>query len=124
MDDNVVLRLNREYVAILADMYKHDVVCVQYYGKYKTVLTEMKDSNDIRTESTLFSVPETNYLNYMLNRVEFINGLEIRNKYIHGIQQVNMNEEEHKQNYMIFLRLFILLAIKINDEFCIKDLSD
>ena len=45
----------------------------------------------------------------MLNRVEFINGLEIRNKYIHGIQQVNMNEEEHKQNYMIFLRLFILL---------------
>ncbi len=26
VDDNDVLRLNRKYIAILADMYKHDVV--------------------------------------------------------------------------------------------------
>lgn len=70
-------------VAILADMYKHEVVCVQYYGKYKPVLPEMKDSNDIQTERTLFSVPETNYLNYMLNRAEYSNGKDLRNKYIH-----------------------------------------
>ena len=40
---------------------------------------------------------------------------------MHGIQQTNKNEEEHRQNYFILLRVFILLVIKINDEFCLKD---
>ena len=74
----------------------------------------------VTTKSTLFSKPETNYINYLLNRAEYDNGLEIRNRYMHGIQQVNLNEEEHKQNYLILLRLFILLAIKINDDFCLN----
>ena len=118
VDDNDVLRLNREYVAILADMYKHDVVCVQYYGKYKTVLTEMKDSNDIRMESTLFSVPETNYLNYMLNRSEYSNGKDLRNKYIHSTYP--MEEDVQMQDYMDLLKIMIVIIGKINEEFLVK----
>ena len=118
VDDNDVLRLNREYVAILADMYKHDVVCVQYYGKYKSVLTEMKDSNDIRTESTLFSVPETNYLNYMLNRSEYSNGKDLRNKYIHSTYP--MEEDVQMQDYMDLLKIMIIIIGKINEEFLLK----
>ena len=118
VDDNDVLRLNREYVAILADMYKHDVVCVQYYGKYKSVLTEMKDSNDIRTESTLFSVPETNYLNYMLNRSEYSNGKDLRNKYIHSTYP--MEEDVQMQDYMDLLKIMIIIISKINEEFLLK----
>ena len=116
--DNDVLRLNREYIAILADMYKHDVVCVQYYGKYKTILTEMKDSNDIRTESTLFSVPETNYLNYMLNRSEYSNGKDLRNKYIHSTYP--MEEDVQMQDYMDLLKIMIIIIGKINEEFLLK----
>lgn len=118
VDNNDVLRLNREYVAILADMYKHDVVCVQYYGKYKPVLTEMKDSKDIRTESTLFSVPETNYLNYMLNRSEYSNGKDLRNKYIHSTYP--MDEDVQMQDYMDLLKIMIIIIGKINEEFLIK----
>ena len=118
VDNNDVLRLNREYVAILADMYKHDVVCVQYYGKYKSVLTEMKDSNDIRTESTLFSVPETNYLNYMLNRSEYSNGKDLRNKYIHSTYP--MDEDVQMQDYMDLLKIMIIIIGKINEEFLLK----
>lgn len=118
VDNNDVLRLNREYVAILADMYKHDVVCVQYYGKYKPVLTEMKGSNDIRTESTLFSVPETNYLNYMLNRSEYSNGKDLRNKYIHSTYP--MEEDVQMQDYMDLLKIMIIIIGKINEEFLIK----
>lgn len=80
--DKVYSIFSKEYITILADMNKHDVVCIQYYGKYKTILTEMEDLNDIRMESTLFSVPETNYLNYMLNRSEYSNGRDLQNKYI------------------------------------------
>lgn len=118
VDDNDILRLNREYIAILADMYNHDVVCVQYYGKYKTILTEMKDSNDIRMERTLFSVPETNYLNYMLNRSEYSNGKDLRNKYIHSTYP--MEEDVQMQDYMDLLKIMIIIIGKINEEFLLK----
>lgn len=118
VDDNDVLRLNREYIAILADMYKHDVVCVQYYGKYETILTEMKDSNDVRMESTLFSAPETNYLNYMLNRSEYSNGRDLRNKYIHSTYP--MEEDVQVQDYMDLLKIMIIIIGKINEEFLLK----
>ena len=118
VDDNEVLRLNRKYIVILADMYKHDVACVQYYGKYKTILTEMKDSNDIRMESTLFSVPETNYLNYMLNRSEYSNGKDLRNKYIHSTYP--MEEDVQMQDYMDLLKIMIIIIVKVNEEFLLR----
>lgn len=118
VDDNDVLRLNREYIAILADMYKHDVICVQYYGKYKTILTEMKNADDIRTESTLFSVPETNYLNYMLNRSEYSNGKDLRNKYIHSTYP--MEKDVQMQDYMDLLKIMIIIIGKINEEFLLR----
>lgn len=126
IDENGKIQFkNINYVIILKDLYINEVISKRHYPlELQQVIDELIEKDVLIEESSLFSRPEVDYLNYMLNRVEFINGLEIRNKYIHGIQQVNMNEEEHKQNYMIFLRLFILLAIKINDEFCIKDLSD
>lgn len=118
VDDNEVLRLNRKYIVILADMYKHDVACVQYYGKYKPILTEMKDSNDIRMESTLFSVLETNYLNYMLNRSEYSNGKDLRNKYIHSTYP--MEEDVQMQDYMDLLKIMIIIIGKVNEEFLLR----
>ncbi|MGO5052395.1 hypothetical protein ACTQ6A_07715 [Lachnospiraceae bacterium LCP25S3_G4] len=118
VDGNDVLKLNREYIAILADMYKHDAVCVQYYGKYKTILAEMKDSNDIRMGSTLFSVPETNYLNYMLNRSEYSNGKDLRNKYIHSTYP--LKEDVQMQDYMDLLKIMIIIIGKINEEFLLR----
>ena len=118
VDDNEVLRLNRKYIVILADMYKHDVACVQYYGKYKTILTEMKDSNDIRMESTLFSVLETNYLNYMLNRSGYSNGKDLRNKYIHSTYP--MEEDVQMQDYMDLLKIMIIIIGKVNEEFLLR----
>ena len=75
----------------------------------------------MKATSTLFSQPEIDYLNYMLNRSEYCNGLEIRNRYVHGIQQVSNDEEEHMHNCFILLKLFVLLAIKVNDEFYLRD---
>ena len=116
---------NKVKIAVLRDLYKNDVISKQHYSvSLQKDIDELIEKGILVQESTLFSRSEIDYLNYMLNRSEFVNGLEIRNKYIHGIQQVNMNEEEHKQNYYTLLRLFVLLAIKINDEFCLKDIED
>lgn len=78
----------------------------------------MKDSNDIRMESTLFSIPETNYLNYMLNRSEYSNGKDLRNKYIHSTYQ--MGEDVQMQDYMDLLKIMIVIIGKINEEFLLK----
>lgn len=52
------------------------------------------------------------------------NGLEIRNRYMHGNQQVNTNEEEHFENYLTLLRLFVLVALKVQDDFLLKELQN
>ena len=119
VDDKDVLNLNMKYIAILADMYKHEVVCVQYYEKFKSILKEMEDSNDLRIDSSLFSVPETNYLNYMLNKSEFSNGKDLRNKYIHSTY--SREEDVQMQDYMDLLKIMIIIIGKINEEFLLKD---
>jgi hypothetical protein len=84
-------------------------------------MKNMEDDGILVVKSTLLSEPEINYFNYMLNRKEYRNSLEIRNKYLHGNQQTNENEQEHMQNYYILLRMFIILVIKINDDFCLNE---
>ncbi len=109
-------------VVLLKDLFYNDVVNRKHYPLEKQkVFDDFLDKGLIKEGSTLFSKPEINYLNYLLNRSEYVNGLEIRNKYIHGNQQANTDEKEHYQNYLIWLRIIILLAIKINDEFCLRD---
>ena len=68
------------------------------------------------------SVLESDYLNYILNN-KYSNSLFLRNMYLHGTQLVD-NEVLHKSNYMIILRLFVLVIIKINDELCLKEYID
>ena len=43
--------------------------------------------------------------------------------YLHGTQPFGENTL-HESNYMIILRLFILIIIKINDELCLKEYLD
>lgn len=121
-DDGKINLKDKTKLAILRDLYRNDVISKKHYPlDASDAINDFIAQGIIESESTLFSRPEINYLNYLLNRAEYCNGLEIRNRYIHGIQQVNTNEDEHRQNYYILLRLFILLAIKVNDEFCLKE---
>ncbi len=120
--DGQIIPKNRVKLALLKDLYSNDAVNRRHYPpEAQDIIDEFVNKGVLEQGSTLFSKPEINYLNYLLNRSEYINGLEIRNKYIHGIQQVNNDENEHYQNYLIWLRIFVLLAIKINDDFCLNE---
>lgn len=115
---------NKVKISILRNLYNNDVINKKHCSdEIQKGIDELLESGVLVEESTLFSRSEVDYLNYLLNRSEFVNGLEIRNKYIHGMQQVNLNEDEHRRNYFTLLKLFVLLAIKINDEFCIRELE-
>jgi hypothetical protein len=70
-------------------------------------------------KKSLLSDAEGDYFNYFLNQVDFTNGPELRNAYLHGSQTVVDSENAHYHTYIIALRLTVALIIKMNDDFCL-----
>ena len=76
-------------------------------------------AGDIRYENALFSKPEQDYLNYVLNKSEFSNGLDLRNRYSHDT--CSLDEKTQRQDYLEPLKIMVFIIIKINEEFCINN---
>jgi hypothetical protein len=107
---------------ILMDLHKNEVGCYRHYpAQFHSSFQVLLDKGLIEFESTLYSRPEQAYFNYYLNKAEFCNGVNLRNRYSHGTGPSGFDDEKvHEANYFIFLRLFVLTLIKINDELSLK----
>lgn len=110
------LQPNIEIVKLLKDYYENEVICINYY-KNNTILKSLISENKIICESKLFSRPEQAYLNFKLNDRQFDNGPALRNKYLHGSSSLNF--EENENDYFELLKIFALVIIKFNEEFCL-----
>lgn len=119
MDSNEKLTFNDEALKILEYYYKNEVLCITYLSNNE-YLKELTNNEKIIFEGTLFSRNEVDYLNYMLNDRSFDNGLALRNKYSHG-SYYEEDDEIYKIHYFKILKIFTLLIIKINEEFCRRD---
>lgn len=109
---------NTQLINILYDLYNNDVIVYWKYSVYgRKILDELEINNIIEFESTLFSRPEQDYLNFYLNKSQFNNGLDLRNIYSHTQPNAGDDDQAHYQNYLIFMRMFIITIIKINDDF-------
>lgn len=114
------LELNISKVFILKDLYEHDVICPQYFdGELKNIIDEWCRNGDLRLADSLFSEPEQDYLNYELNKSSYSNGLDLRNKYAHSTYPVD--EKVQFMDYIILLKIMILVITKINEEFCLRE---
>lgn len=108
---------------IIQDLYINEGISRWHYPKEaQETIQDLIDNGICKADDKLLLRNEVSFLNYMLNNVEFCNGHELRNGYAHGILQVYFDEEQHRRNYMNLLRILVLLAIKINDEFCLQEL--
>ena len=114
-EDNSIC-INYSKVYLLKDLYDHDAICVQHMQNQSDVLNEMKTNGDLRIENTLFSIPEKEYLNYVLNKAEYSNGLDLRNKYSHSTYPQDVTTQE--RDYIELLKVMVLVITKINEEFC------
>ena len=110
---------DRERAFLLRELYEHEVICIHYLSTTRSALKEMINAGDIRIESTLFSVPEKNYLNFMLNRSQYSDGLDIRNKYAHSTYTINKDVQQ--MDYIELLKIMVLIVTKINEEFCLRE---
>lgn len=121
-EEGIIEIKDRIKVIALKDLYFNEVINFYRYPPIcQATLTQMMEEGLIEAESKLLSRPEAAIFNYYLNKAEYINGKDLRNMYAHGIHPVVSNEKEHEYNYFLFLRLFIILIIKINDEFDLRD---
>lgn len=115
VSEDGVITLNIERAAILKDLYENEVIRSSRYAERKEFL-ELIDRKDLVVESSLFSRPEQQFLNYMLNKSEYSNGKDLRNKYIHS--SYSQDKNQHFNDYIELLRIMIVVIIKINEEFC------
>lgn len=130
LDENGFLQFTNLFdILIMKDLYENEFAVRAFYCNKKVVnifsesLERLRKKNWIYFGEGLFSTQESEYFNYYLNKKEYFNGLDLRNKYLHGTQRKKGDDEKlHTDNYYTLLMLFIILTIKIRDDLCQKDI--
>lgn len=114
-DKNYVKIRNTKFVYVLKVLHYQGVLNYFYYKEeIRKEILSMKSLNLIEYDNSFFTIEERRYLNYYLNKKEFTNSLDLRNKYLHGTN--SKNEAEHERDYHILLKLLILVIHKINED--------
>lgn len=120
--DDYIRVKDKRMITILNDLYNNEVINYWKYPlKYREKMDELIEKDMLLKGSTLFSKQEQDYFNFYLNQRSFNNTYDLRNKYLHGNKLKDDDENTHYNNYMLFLKLIILIIIKINDELCVKE---
>lgn len=120
ISEDGILKVNFNRTFILKDLYDHGVICSYYYSKpIQDLLDEMSKSGDVIFLNSFFSRLESDYISFVLNKSKYNNGFDLRNKYVHG--SCPMDENINRQDYIELLKIMILIVIKINEEFSVRD---
>lgn len=104
--------------AVLRNLF--DVEAISYYHCEASMQSEidyMVQKGWLMRESSLLTKSEAGYFNYYLNQKDFSNGLDLRNRYLHGSQANTEDENEHYKTYITGLKLLMSLVIKMNSDF-------
>lgn len=122
LDENNFIQItNLPRVLILKDLYENEVASFYHYSiDFQKEAIQMKTQNIIFFESSLFTKPEQSYFNYFLNKSEFTNGLDLRNSYLHGTQANPEEIQRHEYAYFTYLKLLVLVLLKIEDDLLIS----
>ncbi len=113
-------------ISIISNIYNYEVIHYYHLNQKLSIkkmlehqqqeINKMIEEGLLIYENTLFSKPEANYFNYILNDSEFDNALGLRNKYAHGSVI-----EENENDYLYILIILVVYVIKINEELVIQD---
>ncbi|MEH0971558.1 hypothetical protein V6U77_10530 [Micromonospora sp. CPCC 205546] len=114
----------REQFLILRLLFRTQAVSYYHLSNQgRAEVDSMVARGWVTRRASLLSAPEGSYFNYYLNKVEFSNGPELRNKYLHGSQANADGEPAHFRTYITALRLIVALVIKMNDDFCLSAIN-
>lgn len=113
------LGLNVVRCNLLYNLYENEVVCFAHQAeKSKEILENLKNTDEIDVGDTLFSRQEISYFNFVMNKKEFSNGMDLRNAFLHG--SFRGTEQDIRHAYIEALKILIMIVFKANEEFCLK----
>jgi hypothetical protein len=116
--DNFVRIKEETLLLIIKELSLNEVVSYWHYSKsIRLDIDKMVEKGFLKYGETLFSESERKYFNYYLNKKEFTNGFDLRNKYSHGTN--TFEEKVQKNDYFILLKILILILLKIEDDLLI-----
>ena len=120
LDDSNFVRIKKTFMLFLiGELHHSNVISYWHYPEaIRWTMDDMAAENLITFSNTLFSREELNYFNYHLNKKEYTNGFDLRNKYLHGTNTTS--EKEHELDYFTLLKLLILVLLKIEDDLILK----
>lgn len=116
INDQGYLEINKQIlIYIIGEIHKNEVISYWNYSDEIRAEIDILITKDLLVvENTLFTRQEKSYINYYLNKKEFTNGFDLRNKYLHGTN--SHLESEHKFDYYRLLKIIILTLLKIDDD--------
>lgn len=119
-DKDVLLFKDETNIDILHDLFNNEVINYCHCSlQIRKKIDKFISSGVLYFENSLFSNNEQDYLDYYLNRSKFTNGYDLRNSYLHGTHSNDM--KQHEKDYYTFLKIIIIIIIKINDDLCLSE---
>lgn len=116
---------NAAQYRVMKCLHEFEAASYHHYApEARRVIDEMELQGWVERSSSLLTLAESSYYNFMLNQSEFSNGPDLRNRYLHGSQADGDDDRVHYETYLHALRLLIGLMIKINDDLELRDAAD
>jgi hypothetical protein len=120
VEDGYVLLKNEKEILVFRELYENEVISYWHYSEdSRAVIDKLYEQGCLEFGCSLLSNPEIDYFNYYLNKLEFTNGADLRNKYAHGSH--HYGEETMKSDYYRLLILLALLEWKIIDDIILTE---
>lgn len=110
--ENEIIKIKDEVLVVCKYLYENKFL----RNHNTTIEKEFVKKGYVVYYTKLFSPQESDYLNYYLNNSKFGNSLGLSNKYRHS-NTTSKNKKIIIDDYIIGLRLFVLIILKIYDEF-------
>jgi hypothetical protein len=105
-------------ILVLSDIYNREAAPFGHYGTDESAAAlALVDKGWLAFSSTLLTSAEASYFNFILNKSEFSDGPDLRNRYAHGTNADPGDVTAHRQSYVLLLRMLVSLALKIRDDF-------
>ncbi len=115
--NGIVSFSDMDKIMVLQSLWEYHACSYWHYNKQgRDVLDDMLSKGWLTTSDSLLTTEEKKYFSYYLDNTEFTNGPAYRNHYAHGSSPDELDEEKHMEAYMVFLRLLIILILKIDND--------
>ena len=115
--DGTLVFVNHSIIEVLKHIWEFSACSYWHLDEEgRAAANEMIKKGWLITDDHLLSREERKYFSFYTDNVEFTNGYEYRNRYAHGKTPPPSDVNAHTEAYLVLLRLFTILLLKVYDD--------